>query len=207
MGRNIESTGNSGIEARTELSQDNLREHDAIVMEIQKRCLLGYRFSGQVYAFQEYSYGKQIVKPLGLVHKGKGVPNKGEIDIYCLDHADKKGVILEIKAGNNGQDTARNQLLRAEGYLVQIYPKYSFKKVCINARMNSSGLEFISTNRINETVFDVLADESAKMIKAAKAIERAKEAGLHDEKLPYRKNSRLIRLEKVTAYFSRLCQK
>jgi len=198
---------NSGLEARAEPGQDNLSEHDTIVVEIQRRCLLGYRFRGQVYAFQQYSYGKKFVKPVGLMHNRKGVPKMGEIDIYCLNHADKKGVILEIKAGNNGHDTARNQLLRAEGYLVQRFPKYSFKKVYINAKMNGSGLKFISTTSIDETIFDVLADEGAKMIKAAKMIERAREAGVHDEKLPLRKRPRLIKLEKLTTYFSRLSQK
>jgi hypothetical protein len=73
--------------------------------------------------------------------------------------------------------------------------------------MNGSGLKFISTTSIDETIFDVLADEGAKMIKAAKMIERAREAGVHDEKLPLRKRPRLIKLEKLTTYFSRLSQK
>lgn len=128
------------------MSQAALTEHNDIVEFIRKRCKeYGYNIA---QTNRNYIFNKSIPKP-GYVDT-----NQGEIDLYAINHHDKRIVIFEVKTGNKYY-SAKKQLYRANAFLKPHLEnsdiKYQEYRVClvyVSAGLKKEVLKFNMVGRI-----------------------------------------------------------
>ena len=157
-----------------------LKEHDGIVEIIRKKCLeYGYDV---VKAHEKYVFSK-ILRPEGINS------NSGEIDVYAINHEQKRIVIFEIKTGN-GYKTAKSQLKRAEFYLKSylkthnpIYKNYRFCKIYISAELKDSNLKFHQIQRIRNYPSKYKPTKKKKITRKEKRVQRKGYLLNHNKKM------------------------
>ncbi len=151
----------SGLEGRVKAKNGANKEHDTIAQEIGRRCSRSPFFS-KVKVLSCYVFDKERIKAVEKKPNDKEIPICGEIDVYAVDSLRKRVLIFEIKVGKNGYGCAENQLLRAEAYLSQVYPGYSFIKIFYNAKLEDSKLRIESKKIIKKDISSLFCSDQVK---------------------------------------------